>query len=293
MSSHTIVDVVVKSSQWQHITYLTDVHWESDCCDVDAVGRVIAERRKMPNHRFIIGGDLADWISHTDAKRHTPTARRRDMRGRVDFSRALVKELAGLFKGCTVDVVCPGNHEDEWHKRHEFDPTHALAERLGCARGEYEGVVDYVAKLQHGRQGPLRRAIVRVYYHHGKWASGVAGGIPPGFSRLVAQVEGARFACCGHNHGNAHVVDTRRDWRNGREVRTPLHLVVCGSFVDPSLAERGGVTQYAVRGGCRALAVTVPLLSWRIVDGYGGQSAAKNSVHSYRLESTVSTSGSV
>jgi len=261
MTSHHLVDVTTRSSEWHSLTYLTDVHWDSAHCDRDSVLAVIDERKRDPLHRWIIGGDLGDWIAHGDVKRYVPSCQRADLRGKDSIVLQIVKEQAALLRGCRVDLVCPGNHEDEFLRRHEVDPTHALATLLGCQRGDYDGCVDYV--VRYGSTKNPQRARVRVIYHHGAWGGGVGGGVAPAFVRWADQSEGWHFAVSGHNHRTSIDRQVRRDYAGGREVQRPCYYVVAGTGHASGGSGEGDSAPYATRRGLRSTVVGFPMLQWR------------------------------
>jgi hypothetical protein len=163
--------------------------------------------------------------------------------------------------GIKYDLVCPGNHEDEFVKRHGVDVTSMLARELRCSRGGYSGYVEYVIRSKTGTdKPPFRRApIFRVLYHHGAWGGRVMKGFG-GARDWARMLEGWNVFCYGHNHQTVVHRETRiKPKKNGNLGEYPVYIICCGSWVY-NYSTDAKITHYAERAGHAPISRQTPLV---------------------------------
>lgn len=263
-----IKNVELEYDQPFRLTVLSDIHLESDGCDLSGLRRVLRERSALPNHRFVLLGDTLDLVVPTDQKRWRPGAQREEVdtpdwvNATLNFAR---REL--LVPGARYDWVCYGNHEDEFLKRHGVDVVGWLADALGmeCTPATYSGLCTY--RLGFTRNGkPLRTQSYRVVWHHGKWGGKTDGMIPA--QDWFGQIEGWDLALYGHNHGQFAKPVIRRRIAGASLVDHRAYLVCCGSFVNAYQNEKA--THYSERAAYRTSPyANPPLITVKLVKGAG------------------------
>jgi len=178
------------------------------------------------------------------------------------------------------DLVIPGNHEDEFCKRHGVDTTSMLARELRCARGGYSGIVLYRLRAVAGNgKRYAHSSALPILYHHGAWGGRVMKGFGGARDWARAFDNWAIFAY-GHNHqATVHREVGFRVTPKGKLEEFPRYFVCTGSWVE-NFAEDAKHTHYAERAGHMPTPRCAPLIRARIING-GGNGGG------WRLEYTV------
>lgn len=285
----TTVRVEVPVDEELTITPLSDLHIEGAAFDKEGFDALMRERAKLPNHRAIIIGDAMDLVVPPDLRRWRASVQDSSLRGRDDWLNAGVDLAVERLTahGIAYDMVAPGNHEDEFVKRHGVDVTSMLARELRCSRGGYSGYVEYhiSTKMQNGSVA-RRVPTFRILYHHGAWGGRVMKGF--GGARDFARAfDGWHCFCYGHNHqSTAHRETKFRPARMGKLVEMPVYYVCTGSWVE-SYSEDAKLTHYAERHGYMPTTRTTPLIRVRAVNHGGPACRGKNAQKGWALDYTV------
>ena len=222
---HRVVDVNLDDGERLHITPLSDLHLESSACEVDALRRLLEQRATLPHHYVVLIGDVLDLLATGDPRYRRGAAR--NLGERDDWvNEALDRALEVLrVGGLEYALVSPGNHEDEFVRRHGLDITSILARELGAARGGYSGVLDF----RLTRNG--RRARFRTVYHHGAWGGRYAKGYL-GARHFFSTFDGWNLALYGHCHAGRVDKEVRQRARKGSIESYPCYLVNTMSWTD-------------------------------------------------------------
>lgn len=285
----TTVKVELPVDEELNITPLSDIHIEGSAFDVAGFDKLMRERSKLQNHRAIIIGDAMDLVVPVDLRRWRASVQDKSLVGRDDWLNAGVDLAVERLTahGTAYDLVAPGNHEDEFCKRHGVDVTSMLARELRCPRGGYSGVVQYEihTKMQNGSVA-RRVPLFRILYHHGAWGGRVMKGF--GGARDFARAfDGWNVFCYGHNHqATVHREAKFRVARGGSLAEMPVYYVCTGSWVE-SYADDAKITHYAERSGYMPTTRTTPLIRVRAVNHGGPQKKGKNAQRGWGLEYTV------
>ena len=252
-----------------NITPISDAHVDSQDCDYAALTNLIQSRASLPNHRGILLGDNQDLVVPTDLKRWRPSVQHKDLVGKDDWVNASVRFAVERLKipGITWDLVVPGNHEDEFLKRHGVDTTSMLAFALNTRRGGYSGILEYILRLKSG-PGKPHGHVFRIAYHHGAWGGRVIKGFG-GARDWFRAFDDWHVALWGHNHqSHAH-----REWRlrpgGNRLEKYSVYFVNCGSWVD-TYSDEAGRTHYGERQGYAPSPTSAPLIRVKIAGGDPG-----------------------
>ena len=278
---HTI-SVEIPPGEELCITPLSDVHIESSAFDLEAFTTTMKARAKLPNHRVIMLGDVMDLVVPRDLKRWRPSAQDSSLAGCDDWVNQSIELAVERIEatGVNVDVVAPGNHEDEFTKRHGVDVTSILAHRLGAVRGGYSGVVRYrltTAGVHHTQ-------LLTLAYHHGAWGGRLVKGFG-GARDWFRAWDGWHFALYGHNHQTVVNSESKfRVSRTGELVEYPVYYVCCGTWVE-SYSPDAKTTHYAERAGHMPTIRKTPLLRARMVN-HGGK-ARKSGPRGWELQYAV------
>jgi hypothetical protein len=243
----------VLSKEPINITALSDLHLENTLCDVNGLVSLLKERSQLSNHSVIMLGDVLDLIGHEDQKRHRPSMHHREMADRDAWVNDTLSYAIKVLKipGVKYDLISPGNHEDEFLKRHGLDLTSILCKELGAARGGYSGVVDYRVHVIRkpgvieDKKYPSTR--VRVIYHHGAWGGKYAKGYL-GAHPWAAQWDDWQIMLYGHCHSSRLDCELRQRVKNERIETYPTYMVNCSSWVD-TYSDKAEVTHYSERFG--------------------------------------------
>ena len=267
------------------ITPLSDLHADGSAFDLDGFRSLMRERNKNPYHRAFILGDAMDLVVPTDLRRWRASAQDKSLSGRDDWTNAAVDIVAERLTAddTTYDGIGPGNHEDEYLKRHGVDVTSMLARELRCARLGYSGVIQYIidTKPKNGGKVKNHTTAFRILYHHGAWGGRVMKGFG-GARDFERAFWGCHMFCFGHNHQAVVNRESRfRVGKNGEMIEEPHYIVCCGSWVE-SYAEDAKTTHYAERAGYMPTSRVTPLI--RVRPRKGQQRPAPSR---WRLDYTV------
>ena len=257
-----VVEREVQRGDAVHLTAISDLHLESAACDVEGLRAILFERAKLPNHSVVIIGDALDLINNGDP-RNRPSVQAAALHGRDDWVNQAIERAASILNvpGITYDLIGVGNHEDGFTQRHGFDPTSALAHRVGAARGGYSGVIDYRIIVKRNKAG-FSRCRARVLYHHGAWGGALAKGYMGAF-RWASQWDQWRVMLFGHDHQSVHHVDRRvRVRQTGELEEYDSHLVNCSSWAS-AYAHDARVVCYPERKGLRRQPRLAPLITFK------------------------------
>jgi len=275
----TTVDVYLKPGEELRITPLSDLHIESANFELGAFDRLMKERE---GHRVLLLGDVMDLVVPTDLKRWRSSVQDSSIAGRDDwFNAALDLAVERLAKsGAQYDLVIPGNHEDEYIKRHGTDVTSMIARELRCSRGGYSGIICYVLRPTSASGEPFKHSVkLPILYHHGAWGGRVMKGF--GGARDWARAfDNWAIFCYGHNHqATVHREVGFRVTPKGRLEEFPRYFVCTGSWVE-NFSDDGKNTHYAERAGHMPTPRCAPLIRAKLING-GGNGGG------WRLEYTV------
>lgn len=273
-----VVSEQLRSGESVHITVLSDLHLESRLANHVGLRRLLEERAKLEHHHVVLIGDVLDLVGHEDTRRY----RHGGQIDRLAQADGWVNEAIGhavetlTVEGIRYDLISPGNHEDEFLRRHGLDVTSVLASRLGSARGGYSGVVDYrvglvvPSKVASAEKIPYSR--FRLLYHHGAWGGRLAKGYNSA-TAWAAQWDGWNAFVYGHCHASRHDVEVRHEVTAGGAIRRyEAHLINASSWVD-SYGDDALVTHYAERHGYLRQPCKAPLITIRPRWYHGGRMA--------------------
>jgi len=265
-----VVNVYLKPGEVKHLTLTSDLHTEDPMCDLQGLSKMFEARQKLAHHSAISIGDLTTLIGHNDTARfRPPVANPLWATKEAWVDEAIAYTVEHMTKhGTKWDMVSPGNHEDEWLKRHNTDVTTRIADRLGCPRGGYSGFVDY-RLIMSNTGGPSgkkdKHTRVRVLYHHGAWGGKANKGYT-GARDFANQRDDWQIFAYGHNHHCRLDPETRIKMKNGKENEYPVYLVNCSSW-QKSYTEDARVTTYAERRGFPRAIRKAPLVRmWFEID---------------------------
>ncbi len=267
------VDLIYKPGQSYHLTPLFDLHLDADDSDADALAALIKERNKLPNHSYICGGDIGDWIVPTDLKRYRASNARLSLAQCDDFvDQALEYQVSVLSKCNKIDMLVDGNHEQTILGRHHVDVVAELASRLpGKPQlGGMSGFLRY--NLRWNTTGNGLKSFVAAY-HHG-FSAGQAAISPATVRWFTESLEGWDVGLFGHNHKSGeYQFSTMRPAKSGPPVARDRRLVACGTFLRNYQSDR-----HAGYGEIRGDAVThigAPLIRWTYMHLAGGRDSSR------------------
>ena len=271
------VELPVEDELW--LTPLSDLHIEAATFDLKGFRSLMQGRNKHPHHRAFIIGDAMDLVVPTDLRRWRASVQDKAINARDDWLDA-AEDIASerlTADGTTYDLIAPGNHEDEFLKRHGVDVTTRLSRDLRCARGGYSGVLQYEIHTKQPNGNVKRRApLLRILYHHGAWGGRVMKGF--GGARDFARAfDGWQVFCYGHNHqATVHRESRFRVARRGKLAEFPAYFVCTGAWVE-TYADDAKTTTYAERAGYMPTSRVTPLIRVKV----------NNATEGWRLDYTV------
>ena len=259
----TTVRVELPANEELWITPLSDLHADGSAFDLEGFHALMRERNKHPHHRAFILGDAMDLVVPTDLRRWRASAQDKELSGRDDWTNAAVDIVSERLTadGTVYDGIGPGNHEDEYLKRHGVDVTSMLARELRCARLGYSGIIQYIIDTKQKESGKIknRTSALRILYHHGAWGGRVMKGFG-GARDFERAFYGHQVMCYGHNHqATVHRESRFRVGKNGAMIEEPHYIVCCGSWVE-SYASDAKTTHYAERAGYMPTSRVTPLI---------------------------------
>lgn len=263
-----VVERTVAPGEALYLTPLSDLHLESSACEVGELRALLTERARLPNHSAVLIGDTLDCIGHGD-RRYRPSTQARRLHGVDSWMTEGIERAVEILSvpGMVYDLVGVGNHEDSYLQHSGgFDPLSVLAQRLGCARGGYSGVIDYriTLKVSAHNDRQLKRTRVRVLYHHGAWGGEYAKGYL-GAMRWAQQWDDWRVFVYGHDHKSVHHPEVRVRVRpDGTVEEYDTHIVNLSSFTGGYATDAREV-RYPERKGLRRQPRIAPLITIRPV----------------------------
>lgn len=272
----TTIRVELPANEELWITPLSDLHADGSAFDLDGFRLLMRERNKHPHHRAFILGDAMDLVVPTDLRRWRASAQDASLSGRDDWTNAAVDVVGERLTadGTVYDGIGPGNHEDEFLKRHGVDVTSMLARELRCARLGYSGIIQYVIETKSKESGKVknRAPVFRILYHHGAWGGRVMKGFG-GARDFERAFYGHQIMVYGHNHqATVHRESRFRVGKNGAMIEEPHYIVCTGSWVE-SYSEDAKITHYAERAGYMPTSRITPLIRVRVRKVRNGKSA--------------------
>ncbi len=262
----TTVRVEIPKGEELWLTPLFDLHADGSAFDVDGFRALMRKRNEHPHHRAFIAGDGMDLVVPTDMRRWRASAQDSSLSARDDWLNAAVDLTAERLTAddTTYDGIGPGNHEDEFLKRHGVDVTSMLARELRCARLGYSGIIQYAFDTRHKSGKVKNRApMLRILYHHGAWGGRVMKGFG-GARDFERGFYGHQIFVFGHNHqAVVHRESRFRPGQHGAMIEDPHYIVCCGSWVE-SYSDDAKLTHYAERAGYMPTARVTPLIRARV-----------------------------
>lgn len=269
---------------WYSLTPLSDLHLDSEDCDVTALKKLIAKRNEIPGHRFIFLGDVGDWIVPSDRKRHRISNAVLSVANRDDAFAAITEYQYEVLRECNeIDLFAQGNHELSALKNHHCDPIQYLITRFRddgrrIAHGGLSGFLRY--DFADGRG--VRREGLTILYHHGVWFG--KADLPLGALDFASTCEGYDVFLFGHNHKLATSVRgrLRPEWHRGsdRIVARDIRIATCGTFARGYLSST--MPSFSEQRAHAPTAIGAPLIKWR-----RRQSRGKDHAAQYALEIEV------
>ena len=245
-------EIHVKNGETVHISCLSDLHIESSLSRISELNSLMKRRSGSLNkHSAIIIGDVLDLIGNQDLKRYRPSVHNPRLHG-VDawLDEAVEYAVEQMESWNTdIDMISPGNHEDEFLKRHGIDVTSVLANRLKASRGGYSGLIDYRFVFDHETgNSRAKSARFRVAYHHGAWGGKHAKGYL-GAKEWFMRMPEWHVAVYGHCHSGRVDYESVFTVKGGSLVPKDVYLVNCSSWVAGMDINDGRHTHYAERRG--------------------------------------------
>jgi len=258
------VEVTVGKEKEFSISPISDLHIEARDFPNDEFQEFLTERNKLPGHRAILIGDVMDLVVPVDLRRWRASTQDASLAGRDDWLNGAVDLAVERLtaSGTKYDLVSPGNHEDEFIKRHGVDTTSMLARELRCARGGYSGYIRYVVKSEIGKTiKPVGN--FNICYHHGAWGGRLVKGFG-GARDYFRAFDSWHVALFGHNHQSVINRETKlRPGRNGNLVEYPVYYVCTGTWIE-SYSKDAQRTHYAERHGYMPTPRQSPLIRVKV-----------------------------
>ena len=155
--------------QW--ILLMSDEHYDSTTCDRKLLTRHHEEAKRLnaPIFKF---GDIFDCCQGKGDPRAMKAAIRPE-HCVDDYFDEIGRDAAKFYAKYDIAFVSPGNHEESVLKHRETNLTKNLAERLGCARGDYSGWLRFSF---YNKDGAAKRKLDLYYNHEGGGNSPVSKG---------------------------------------------------------------------------------------------------------------------
>lgn len=258
-----------RRAEWQ-LRPISDVHLGSAACDVAALKEEIAFIRDTPDCYTFLGGDLNEAIWVDDAKRFDLEMHLIDKTLHRDFAKKSCARAAELFYPIRDKILfaITGNHEEEFHKRHHFDMTADIADRLKVPYLMYSALV--LIKCQTADDGNGSTDGRRTYYtirlrvHHGTGGGRKHGGK---INRVVdmSLYHDADIYWMGHVHTPIKTIGTVMGiTENGKPTKRDRAFIVNAGFRKAFIP---GQADYSERFDYPAPYIgTMPLKIWYIVE---------------------------
>jgi hypothetical protein len=184
------IDITIPNryTPWELVP-LSDWHLGNRACYLRGVKETVAYVRDTPNVYAFLGGDICEAIWIDDAKRFDPSVHlaEDDEDGEsLKVSKDILKNFAKASSRRAADILFPikdkllfslqGNHEYEFAKRHSFDMTEDISERLGIQYcGDCAAVRIRVLTEENGKSSSAYS--FSIYAHHGVGSAQTEGAI--------------------------------------------------------------------------------------------------------------------
>lgn len=261
----TTVDIRAQADKPIHITLASDLHVENANFPVRKWKRFLQSRAQLPNSYIMGFGDLMDLVVPVDMKRHRPSVRDEKIAARDDWLDAAVDmavdRLTNSGGPCPQWLfITPGNHEDEFLKRHGTNTTRTLAHAIGCKYGGYSG---YVRVRRIGPDGRQVGHHLVIGYHHGAWGGKYAKGYN-GALTWFSRFEQCDLYVYGHCHNQRVDPEVRYSplrGKTGEMDRREVFFVNMGSWVSNFHDDPRNI-HYSERGGYAPSRVGSPMITW-------------------------------
>lgn len=274
------VDVKIRLGETLHISPLFDCHIDDALCDLKALRRMADERRDLPNHRVIWGGDFCNLVMPPDLKRFRPSVQPEGVARRDDWLRASIQYVIEQIELLDLkhELFFCGNHEDATLKFHGIDVTTEVANHFRAKRGGYSGALDY----RINSEGSTIQTF-RIVYHHGAGGGRLAKGYNWA-SPFFSQFDSWNLALYGHCHAMRHDKEVRRRVHGGDIQDYETHLVNAGQWVD-AYGPDASINYYAEVRGHLPQPRACPLI--KVTPRRSRRGPRGHEQNTYRLDVTV------
>lgn len=224
---------------------ISDAHLGSAACDMAAVKEEINVIKNTPNCFTFLGGDICEAIWVDDSKRFDLDMHVLDPSLHRDYAKKSAARAAELFHPIKDKIlfVLTGNHEEEFHRRHHFDISAEIADRLKTPYLMYSALV-LIKVLAESRENDKRTEYhVRLRAHHGSGGGRKHGGK---INRVVdmAISHDADIYWMGHVHTPIKTITTRMGITDtGKPVKRDMAFLVNGSFLKTFIPGQAGYAE--------------------------------------------------
>ena len=190
-----------RNKKWgQWILLMSDVHFDSVKCDRKLLKKHLDEAKDR-NATILIHGDFFDCMQG----KFDPRAGKGDLRPEYNvkgYFDVIVKDAVKFLEPYkdNIGFISDGNHELSILARQEVDLIGNLTEKMGCARGDYNGFIKFMfeAKNQTSEKSGGRKSTLLYYTHGSGGNSPVTRGVIK-TNRRAATVQSDIFVS-GHIH---------------------------------------------------------------------------------------------
>ena len=279
----TVINVDLPADEEINLTICSDLHIENSNFPLDMWSAFLKERNALPNPMFIGLGDIMDLVVPVDLRRFRPSVRDDCIAARDDWLDATV-ELAAerlALHGTKWSFLSPGNHEDEFCKRHGTDTIRTLARQLGRRYGGYSGyIVLRINTVFPSGKSKVIAPNFKICYHHGAWGGAFAKGYN-GAVRWFERFEDWHIAAYGHCH-QARVDGPMPRYyvtHGSKLKRRPVYLVNANSWVE-SLSDDPKRIFYSERHGYAPNYPSSPLVTVGVKNTRDGGKKSSELVYS-------------
>lgn len=193
--SVTLVRMEVSAGWRQRFLIRSDAHHDNQHCD-QVQERKHLEQAKACGAGIFDFGDLFCAMQGKWDRRADQDQLREELRGN-DYLNRLVEYAAPFYEPYKDNFVLltPGNHETGVVKRHGYNLTQALCDRLGCRMGTYASWIGFRFTINK-----TKRQTLWMYAHHGYGGGGpVTRGVIQ-TNRMAVYLPDATLVYTGHTH---------------------------------------------------------------------------------------------
>jgi len=267
-----IYDVKCKYGEPHHVTPYSDLHWEAEDTDIDAIRNSMRERSQLQNPHFLALGDIADWILPGD-RRWSSNVRRKEDAPKTEH--LLMDELRAQHKEFGKypwRIFIEGNHCQTMVKFHHFNPAYEMAKLLGVPFG---GVTCFLRFRFWPESEENWRHSFDFLLHHGHWggrkAKGYLGAMDFGADW---QRSGWDMFLFGHNHFKRfdpeanngpswnQPLDSEQEWHDYERRKIEYgrkYIIAVGTF--KNAYRQADFSRWAERKGVRPAPIGAPLIT--------------------------------